>query len=169
MYRMKLMNSFAIILNEKSRGQCGSKSHNTRMYWMKLMISVAIILTTFRQQSKLKTMFSQSARNSPGTASSSYRWCSQLFCFKPHECHRPADIDGASLSQSSDAAFHKDREMEGRRDGAEWRCPAERCQFKASQCVISRLWNCHQQTGNVTDLSRSGIYVPLCWWQTVTR
>ena len=29
-------------------------------------------------------------------------------------------------------------------------------QFNMSQSVISRLWNCHQQTGNVTDLPRCG-------------
>ena len=29
-------------------------------------------------------------------------------------------------------------------------------QFNVSQSVISRLWNRHQQTGNVTNLPRSG-------------
>ena len=28
--------------------------------------------------------------------------------------------------------------------------------FNVSQSVISRLWNHHQQTGNVTDLPRGG-------------
>ena len=34
-------------------------------------------------------------------------------------------------------------------------------QFNVLQSAISRLWNRHQQSGNVTDLPVVGVYFPL--------
>ena len=78
------------------------------------------------------------------------------FCFKSHEIHKPTLMEFLS----SKAVMQRLTENE------RWRAigllqngsirPSVARQFNVSQSVISRLWNCYQQTENVTGLPHSG-------------
>ena len=82
--------------------------------------------------------------------------CSQLFCFKTHGIHRPKLTECLS-SKAVLQHLTKNESwiaMGMLQNGSIQQNVARH--FSVSQSVISRLWNCHQQTGNVTDFPHSG-------------
>ena len=150
------------------------------------MISVHVILMTFRQQINPKensvqsvmwpqlqykivkgklTKFTLSITGmSAVNCQPCKTWleqCSQLFCFELHKIHRSSLMEFlSSIVPKHHAAFGREwhnrrwRAVEMLQNGSIQLNIAR--QFNVSQSVISRLWNCHQQTGNVTNLPNSG-------------
>ena len=83
--------------------------------------------------------------------------CSQLCCFEPREGHRPTLMEFLSSKAVTQRLTENERwKAIGMLQTGSIQLNNVR-QFNVSQSVISRLWNHHQQTRNVTDLPCSGL------------
>ena len=85
-----------------------------------------------------------------------FEQCSQLFCFKSHEIRRPTLMEVLSSKAVMRRLTGNERlRATGMLQNGSIQLNVAR-QLNVSLSVISRLWNRHQQTGNVTDLHYSG-------------
>ena len=137
------MSNFRTQMNKyrdhKRKGYCASKRHNACMCWMKLFISVDIMLMTFRQKlTQNEPVFSQSCDLNFSTKWSrvwSQNWQSvtdiRLLSIADRVKHDVNSVHSSWIFCSSKAVMqclNREWETEGHRDAAEWQYPAERCQ-----------------------------------------
>ena len=82
-----------------------------------------------------------------------FQQCSLLFRFKPREIHRPTLMEFSSSKAVMQRLTENERwwAIGMPQNGSIQLNVARR--FNVSQSVISRLWSCHQQTGDVTHFA----------------